>query len=283
MNEAPLQLADASGARQSNLAFALAGLGRERQADAMVFYDFCRIVDDIADSNILSPSEKTHELARWKEALASRHGLPAALLRLIEKYQLDVTLLIAIIQGVEMDIAPQYYATHEDLQAYCWRVACAVGLVSIEIFGCRNPLSKTYAENLGQALQLTNIIRDVAEDAAMGRVYLPLEDLQKFGITPEELLQGNPGETFSQLMRYEAQRASDLFARTRVSLPAGDAPALLPAEIMRLFYEKLLRRMSKDGFRVFQKRYRLGKLEKIWTLLYARLSVRTARSRVGMT
>ena len=283
MSDGPLQLADASGARQSNLAFALGGLSKERQADAIVFYDFCRVVDDIADSTTLSPAQKDQWLRRWKEALASRQGLPPALLRLIEKYQLEVNLLVEIIRGVEMDVAPQYYETYEDLQAYCWRVASAVGLISIEIFGCRSLRSKIYAENLGQALQLTNIIRDVAEDAALGRVYLPLEDLRKFGVTVDELLQGKPGPGFSRLMQHEAQRASALFAQTIQTLPPEDAAALLPAEIMRVFYEKLLRRMTADGFRVFQKRYRLGKLEKIWTLLYARFTARTANRRVGIT
>lgn len=280
MSDHSLELADASGARQSNLAFALGGLSKERQADAIVFYDFCRVVDDIADSTTLSPEEKTLWLKRWKNALATREGLPPALLRLIEKYHLDGNLLIEIILGVEMDIAPQYYQTYADLRAYCWRVASAVGLVSIEIFGCRSAQSKVYAEHLGQALQLTNIIRDVAEDAAMGRIYLPLEDLQKFGITTNELLQGIPGPNFLPLMQHEAQRASALFEQARRTLPPEDAAALLPAEIMHVFYEKLLRRMTADGFRVFQKRYRLGKLEKLWTLLYARF---TASRRVGIT
>ncbi len=283
MNDAPLELARAEGARQSNLAFALGGLSRERRADAMVFYDFCRAVDDIADEDILSAPEKTTLLDRWKTALADRRNLPPVLLALMEKYRLDADLLIEIIRGVEMDIDPQTYETYEDLRAYCWRVAGAVGLVSIEIFGCRSPLSKTYAENLGQALQLTNILRDVAEDAAMGRIYLPLEDLRRFGVTPSNLLKGHPESGFTALMRFEGQRVENLFQKTRETWPREDAHALLSAEIMRVFYEKLLRRMQADDFRVFQKRYRLGKLEKLLTLLYARFSGLTASRRLGTT
>jgi phytoene synthase len=283
MSERPLELASAEGARQSNLAFALGGLPRERRDDAMVFYDFCRAVDDIADSEDRPAAEKSALLERWKSALATRKDLPPRLEALIGKYRLDATLLIEIIRGVEMDIQPQAYETYEDLRAYCWRVACAVGLVSIEIFGCRDPLSKAYAENLGQALQLTNILRDVAEDAAMGRIYLPREDLRKFGVTEAQLLEGAPEAGFGELMQFEAERAETLFRKTVETWPRADAAALLPAEIMRVFYEKLLRRMRADGFRVFAKRYRLGKLEKLFTLLYARFSSLTANRRLGMT
>ena len=283
MNNAPLELVRAEGARQSNLAFALGGLPPERRADAMVFYDFCRAIDDIADGDSLAPTGKARLLDRWKTALSHRQQLPPSLHTLIEKYQLDTTLFIEIIRGVEMDIDPRPYETYEDLRAYCWRVACAVGLVSIEIFGCRSPLSKTYAEHLGQALQLTNILRDVAEDAAMGRIYLPQEDLRRFGVTSSNLLRSHPESGFADLMRFEAQRAEDLFRKTREVWPKEDATALLSAEIMRVFYQKLLARMKSDGFRVFQKRYRLGKLEKLFTLIYARLSALTASRRVGMT
>lgn len=283
MNGAPLELIRTEGTRQSNLAFALGGLPPERRADAMVFYDFCRAIDDIADGDTLAATEKTNLLDRWKTALSHRQALPPSLHALIEKYRLDTTLLIEIVRGVEMDIDPRLYETYEDLRAYCWRVACAVGLVSIEIFGCRSPLSKTYAENLGQALQLTNILRDVSEDAAMGRIYLPQEDLRRFGVTPSSLLRSHPESGFTDLMRFEAQRAEDLFRKTREAWPKEDAAALLSAEIMRVFYQKLLARMKADGFRVFQKRYRLGKLEKLFTLIYARLSAFTASRRVGMT
>lgn len=283
MSEPSLELARAEGARQSNLAFALGGLSPERRRDAMVFYDFCRVIDDIADGDELSSGEKARLLDRWKTALAQRQDLPSRLLTLIEKYHLDTALFIEIIRGVEMDIQPQPYETYEDLRAYCWRVACVVGLVSIEIFGCRHPQSRIYAENLGQALQLTNILRDVAEDAAMGRVYLPVEDLRRFGLSSEQLLKGNPGASFADLMQFEAQRAESLFQKTREVWPKEDARALLSAEIMRIFYEKLLQRMKADGFRVFEKRYRLGKLEKLFTLLYARFSSLTASKRQGMT
>jgi phytoene synthase len=184
-----------------------------------------------------------------------------------------------------MDIEPIRYQTHEELRTYCWRVASAVGLVSVEIFGCKNPRSKIYAESLGYALQMTNILRDVAEDAAAGRIYLPLEDLRKFEVSEAGLLRGDPGDNFGALMRFEAERTHALFVKARNALPADDAKALRPAEVMRTIYEKILSRMEADGFRVYQKRYRLSKAEKLFVLIYFWLrpgSFATSK-RVGIT
>jgi len=238
--------------------------------DAMVFYDFCRAVDDIADEPGRSPEEKRELLGLWKAALNLGENLPTALSQLLERHKIDRRLLVEIVLGVEMDIEPIRYQTHEELRAYCWRVASAVGLVSVEIFGCKNPKSKIYAEFLGYALQMTNILRDVAEDAAVGRIYLPLEDLRRFEVSEASLLAGNPGDNFSALMRFEAARTRALFAEATRVLPEGDANALKPAELMRTIYEKILSRMEADGFRVFQKRYRLSKAEKLFVLIYFR-------------
>jgi len=257
-----LQLASAEGARQSNLAFALTCLPRDRRGDALVFYDFCRAVDDIADDPARPTAEKTALLDQWKTALTEQTGLPEPLDSLIRRHDLDPSLLREIVLGVEMDIAPPIYESFHDLRAYCWRVACAVGLVSIKIFGCSHPDSKTFAEHLGYALQLTNILRDVAEDAALGRIYLPQEDLRRFGVNPERLLAGRPDGDFAGLMHFEAERARLEFHQAQNTLPAPDAHALRPAILMQAAYEKILTRMTTDGFRVFEKRYRLGKLDK---------------------
>jgi phytoene synthase len=285
VNVHTLQLASRAGARKSNLAFALGCLPPDRRRDALVFYDFCRAVDDIADEPGRSPSEKRELLELWKTALSSGGNLPPALAQVLSRHKIDGRLLVEIVSGVEMDIEPARYQTYEQLRAYCWRVASAVGLVSIEIFGCRNAKSKIYAEFLGLALQLTNILRDIAEDAAQGRIYLPLEDLRKFGVTEAALLRGDTDDSFDAIMRFEAARARGLFMEARRALPADDAVALRPAEIMRAIYEKILSRMEADGFRVFQKRYRLSKAEKLLLLVYFRfcpLGFATSR-RVGIT
>ena len=285
MNGHTLQLASRAGARKSNLAFALGCLPPDRKRDALVFYDFCRAVDDIADEPGRSASEKRDLLELWKIALNTGDSLPPALSQMLARHKIDRGLLEEIVLGVEMDIETARYQTYEQLRAYCWRVACAVGLVSIEIFGCRNPKSKVYAEFLGHALQMTNILRDIAEDSAVGRIYLPLEDLRKFGVTEADLLSGDAGDSFGALMRFEATRTRALFAEATRALPAEDAVALRPAEIMRAIYEKILSRMQADGFRVFQKRYRLSKAEKFLLLVYLRfwpLGFATSR-RVGIT
>jgi 15-cis-phytoene synthase len=284
VNVPPLQLASRAGARKSNLALALGCLPPDRRRDALVFYDFCRAVDDIADDPERSTEEKRELLGHWKTCLTLGQNLPEPLLEVIERHGIDRRLLVEIVLGVETDIEPARFQTHEDLLAYCWQVASAVGLVSIEIFGCKNPQSKVYAESLGYALQMTNIIRDVAEDAAVGRIYLPLEDLRRFEISEASLLAGKPGHNFSALMRFEAARAHSLFADASRALPRDEANTLKPAELMRTIYEKILSRMEADGFRVFEKRYRLSKAEKLLALLYFRfcpVSFATS-NRVGM-
>jgi phytoene synthase len=163
-----------------------------------------------------------------------------------------------------MDLDGANYATWEDLRLYCYRVASAVGLVSIEIFGCREPASREYAIELGLALQLTNILRDVGEDWRNGgRIYLPREDLARFGYTTDDLAAGRRNDAFLALMRFETQRARGFYARAIALLPAGDRRALVAAEIMRTIYTRLLDRMERDGFHVFTQRYRLSRLAKL--------------------
>jgi 15-cis-phytoene synthase len=270
VNAPTLQLAPRASARKSNLAFALGCLPADRKNDALVLYDFCRAVDDIADDPGRSPREKRELLELWKTSLTLGQNLPPPLSEVIDRHSIDRSLLVEIVLGVEMDIEPIRFQTQEELRAYCWRVASAVGLVSLEIFGCKNPQSKVYAEFLGYALQMTNILRDVAEDAAAGRIYLPGEDLQRFEISEARLLAGNPGDNFVEFMRFEATRTRALFAAAARAFPEDDANALKPAELMRSIYEKILSHMEADGFRVFQKRYGLSKTEKLFALLYFR-------------
>jgi phytoene synthase len=265
MTTATLELAT-TGAQKSNLAFALARLPKERRRHALVFYNFCRVVDDIADEEMRPAPEKQMLLDHWKTALESGRGLPAPLAEVIAAHRIDRQLLIEIILGVEQDIHPRDFETYDDLRKYCWRVACAVGLVSIEIFGCREALSKTYAEQLGHALQMTNILRDVGEDARLGRVYLPLEDLARFDLTADMIRQEQPGPRFEELMRYEAARAKEYFQGARSALSRADARALAPAEAMRAIYGKILSRMEAGHFQVFAKRYRVPLWQKLWLL-----------------
>lgn len=284
MSAPNLQLAAPAGAQKSNLAYALGCLPPARRHDALVFYDFCRAVDDIADDPERSSQNKRELLELWRMCLTRGENLPEALVAVLARHGIDRQLLVELVRGVESDVEPTRFQTYEDLRAYCWQVASAVGLVSIKIFGCKNPASATYAELLGYALQMTNILRDVAEDAAVGRIYLPIEDLRKFEVSESSLLAKKPSGDFGALMRFEAVRARSLFAAARQALPPDDANALKPAELMRAIYERILSRMEADNFRVFEKRYRLSRVEKLFVFLYFRfwpLSFATS-NRVGI-
>ena len=251
---------------KSNLALAFVALNRERREDITIFYAFCRVIDDIADSTGLSIQEKARDLTAWRGWL--REGTPdePALARdlrgLIAKYSLKPEMLEEIIDGVEMDLSNVRYGSFEELRLYCYRVASAVGLVSIEIFGYRNPACREYAIQLGLGLQMTNIIRDVGKDLSNGRVYLPQEDLTRCGYREEDLRLKKYNEPFVRLMEFEAARAEEFFARAASLLPREDRRSMVAAEIMRSVYHALLRRMKADGFRVFEKEYRLTRLEK---------------------
>jgi phytoene synthase len=251
---------------KSNLALAFISLGRERRRDITVFYAFCRVIDDIADSSELSVVEKRVRLAKWRQMLRAADPDELLLARdvrcLIDKYSLSPGMFEEIIAGVEMDLSILRYPTFEELRVYCYRVASAVGLVSIEIFGYRNPRCKQYAIELGLALQMTNIIRDVEKDLQNGRIYLPEEDLARFHYSETELQQRQYNNRFIGLMKFEAARAWEFFCRATTALPFEDSRAMAPAEIMSSIYRGLLRRIELDKFRVFEKEYRLSKLEK---------------------
>lgn len=271
MNSPTLTLASDSGAKNSNLAFALGSLPAPRRRDAMVFYAFCREIDDIADEAGRTAEEKHRLLNAWKDGLRGKQPIPDSLQDIITRHRLDPELLVQIIEGVEMDIEPGDFETFTHLRTYCWHVASAVGLASIKLFGCTDAKSTRYAEDLGYALQLTNIIRDVGEDAALGRIYLPIEDTERFGVDRTQLRHGVATGRFRELLEFEAARAREYYAGARQSLTAADANALLPAETMREIYSRLLDRMENDGFRVLETRYRLSKVEKLAILLKKRI------------
>ena len=251
---------------KSNLALAFISLGPERRRDITTFYAFCRVIDDIADSSELDIAEKRRRLTDWRKMLCGEiqgePGIASEVRHLMGKYSLPPSMLEEIIVGVEMDLSISRYATFEDLRIYCYRVASAVGLVSIEIFGYRNPRCKEYALQLGLALQITNIIRDVGKDLRNSRVYLPQEDLARFHYSETELQERQYNKRFFRLMEFEAARARQFFSRAAASLPPEDRRSMVAAEIMSSVYRGLLRRMEADKFRVFEKEYRLSKLDK---------------------
>ena len=258
---------------KSNLALGFVLLDRERRRDITAFYAFCRVIDDLVDASQLSVDEKRRHLAAWRNRLRNAQpGEPliaADVRRLIDKYALDPAMLDEIVAGVEMDLNNVRYATFDELRLYCYRVASAVGLVSIEIFGYRNPRCRDYAVQLGLALQMTNIIRDVARDAANGRVYLPQEDLARFNYSEAALQDRQYDERFVALMRFEAARAREFFQRAADLLPPEDRRSMAAAETMAAIYRRLLARLERDRFRVFAKNYSLNAAEKAWQVVLA--------------
>ncbi len=266
---------------KSNLAFALKILPRERREAMTIFYAFCRTMDDLSDDPGMTAEQRAARLDHWKQGLTGGFGNPDALERevssLLTHHDVPPELLAAIIDGCAMDLTPRRFATWEELSGYSWKVACAVGLVSIRLFGCVDPASERYAVALGHALQLTNILRDVGEDAANGgRIYLPLEDLEKFQYTPEDLAANVHDSRFTALMEYEARRAEGFYREAAEILPERDRAALLPARIMADIYLALLRKMRAGGFRVFAKRYKLSKPRKL-AILSKHLIARPSR------
>jgi phytoene synthase len=262
----------------SNLAFALAVLPPEKRGDMRVFYAFCRVLDDIVDEPGPTVGQREAALDRWREIVNgttfASPGVETEMVALRIKYDLSAELLHEIIDGMAMDLKPQTFATWEELRAYCYRAASAVGLVSIEIFGYapgnREAICE-YAEQLGYALQVTNILRDVGEDAEEGRVYLPQETLESCGIDSSAILDRScaGSEAFLQVMEHECARAESLYARALAVLPASERKAMRSPELMRVLYSKILAKMKTDGFRVFDKRYRLSKAQMLWTFLRA--------------
>ena len=253
---------------KSNLAFALQILPKDRRDGMVTFYAFCRVVDDLADDTEKPLEAREAALAAWQEGLekgfANPDPLQAEVVALIGRYAIPVHLLTAIIEGCRMDLRPQRFGTWEDLSQYTWKVACAVGLASLKVFGATDPASERYAVTLGHALQLTNILRDVGEDLSNGgRIYLPLADFARFQYSERDLVGRVHDGRFMAMMAYQADRASAFYREAVEVMPKSDARALVPAEIMRSIYQTLLEKMRKGGFKVFDQRYRLSRARKM--------------------
>ncbi len=260
----------------SNLALAFIALGRERRRDITTFYAFCRLIDDIADDPQLEVAAKQRQLDQWRGAIRDRVTNEPAVAddvrTLMTKYRLAPAMFDEIISGVEMDLYTKRYATFEELRVYCYRVASAVGLVSIEIFGYRNPACREYAIQLGLALQMTNIIRDVGSDLEQGRIYLPQEDIARFDYSETDLMACTYNENFRTLMQFQAARAHECFRCANAALPREDRHSMQAAEIMRAIYQRLLELISMDHFRVFDKRYSVSRGKKIALVVQALLN-----------
>jgi len=271
--EPPLQLRIPDGARNpSNLALGLLLLPGKRRKDAFLFHDFCRHVDNVADDPTLSTMEKQRILNAWLQALMPLHEseLPKEFREMIDRRKLDRQLLSEIVRGMLMDTECNRYASFEQLIPYCRRVASTVGLISAKIFGATGTSVERYAEELGIALQLTNILRDVAEDAAMGRIYIPMQDLDRFGVSEHEISENRPSPAMTHLLNHQAERADSYFAKAELAwseMTTNQKRLMRPARLMSAIYRDLLLQMHRDRYDIFVKRYRVPAFRKFLLLL----------------
>ena len=277
-------------ARDMNFYYSFLVLPAAKRGAIVAVWDFCRAVDDAVDEAGNADAARA-EVARWRAELAAVFGGGApttpqgrALAPLVPQFNLPRSAFDALIEGVEMDIGSRRYETFEDLYEYCIRVASAVGLICLEIFGYDDPRSRQYATNLGVALQLTNILRDVPEDLARGRVYIPQADLRRHGCSEEELAResteagsGVRSVKVKALLRQQAERAREYYRKAADGLPRADARHLVAAEIMGAIYRGILSRIERVDYDVFSRVVRIPRPQRAliaastWALTALRL------------
>ncbi len=257
------------GSAGSSFYYSFLFLSRAKRRAITALYAFCREIDDIVDE--CSDAQVAHtKLAWWREEIdrtfrgQPNHPVSRALNPAIEHYGLPRAQFLEIIDGMQMDIEQTRYASFAELKVYCHRVASVVGLLSAAIFGYRNERTAAFARNLGLAFQLTNIIRDVGEDARRNRIYLPLEDLLHFGVEPMEILTGQGGANFHALMEFEAQRAGRFYEEAMQNLVVDDRADQIPSLIMAAIYRATLDEIGAANYPVLRARVSLTPLRKFW-------------------
>ncbi len=244
-------------------------LPTERRKAITALYAFCREVDDVVDEST-DPSVAATTLHWWRQEVAKMkageptHPVTRAMAPYQQTYGITAERLCEIIDGMQMDLEQTRYLDFKGLRLYCYRVASVVGLMAAEIFGRTHQDTLAYAEQLGLALQLTNIIRDVGEDARKGRVYLPIEDLQKFNVPVQQILQYKGGTEFESLMKFQTERAREHYRNAYNLLPQADRKAQRAGLIMASIYSDLLNEIERNGYKVLNERTSLTPLRKLW-------------------
>jgi phytoene synthase len=276
----------------SNLALAFILLPKARREGMAALYAFCREVDDVADEDTRPVEDRARLLEEWRIDVraACSDGQPRfpvnrELQSVIRSYRLPFELFDELIRGCEMDLTRTRYGTYEELERYCYRVASVVGLLSIEIFGYSDPRCRDYAVQLGQALQFTNILRDVRRDAERGRIYLPAEELARHGVTEEEILEGRYSDRYAAAAAAVGARARHFYREARRTLPDADRRSMVAAELMGSVYWRLLEKLEAARFDVFGPRpTRLTRWQKIALIIrtWIRINSRAAAPNYGV-
>ncbi len=260
---------DKAAASGSSFYYAFLFLPKPKRAAITAFYAFCREVDDVVDE-VSDPGVAQTKLAWWQaevqRAYAGQPGHPVlkALMPHVATYGIEARHLLAVIEGCQLDLQQTRYLDYPGLQNYCHLVAGIVGEVAARIFGQSEEATTRYAHTLGLAFQLTNIIRDVGEDALRGRIYLPVNELQQFEVKAHEILNRQYSERFTALMKFQAERAHRLYDEALALLPAADRRAQKPGLMMASIYRTLLREIERDNFQVLHQRTSLTPLRKLW-------------------
>ena len=258
-----------AAASGSSFYYSFLFLPEARRRAIVALYAFCREVDDTVDETS-DASVARLKLAWWRAEVAAiytgrpQHPVARALADCVEPFRLKRSQLEEIIDGMQMDLERNRYETFEALSVYCHRVAGVVGLLSAQVFGYTSPATLDYAHDLGVAFQLTNIIRDVGEDARRGRVYLPLDDLARYGVSDSDIVAGRESEQFHAMMTFQIARARSYYSQALKKLPAEDRSSQRPGLIMAAIYRRLLDEIEADGSRVLSTRVSLTPLTKLW-------------------
>ncbi|MBM2845496.1 MAG: Squalene synthase HpnD [Bacteroidetes bacterium] len=252
----------------TNFYYSFSVLPKHKREAIKTVYAFCRFTDDIVDDGA-DEVRKVEMLRKWRRELArairgeSDYPILNQLSATARRFNIPIEHFYELIRGVEMDLTKNRYETFDDLREYCYLVASTVGLMCRQIFGYKNESTRDYAINLGIALQLTNIIRDVQDDAKKGRIYIPLEDMRRFGYTEDDLLHGRYTEEFINLMRFECDRAREYFDLAHDALKDEDKHHFFAARIMWSIYAHLLRRIERSNYNVFERRISLPRFLKL--------------------
>lgn len=267
---------------KSNFQYSVYLLPKDKSDAMNTIYAFCRTTDDIADNETDTKDIKFKKLREWRDEFEkalqgkSSYTLLNHLNNIIKKYNIPLEPFFELIKGIEQDLQTSRYRDFESLYQYCYRVAVTVGLMSIEIFGNKTKSAKEYAVNLGIALQLTNILRDVKYDALNGRIYIPEEDLTRFGYSQDDLINFKYNSSFIELMEFECKRAREYFEKANNCFTDVDRKMLFPARIMHKVYFDILKKIEHLNYNVFRKKIKVSKLKQLYYTIGVFLKYRLA-------